>query len=367
MTRPALALTAAALVAVPAPGRPDALAELEHEHARLFDRVAPAVVAISNGSAIGAGFAVAPELVVTAAHVVLGATDVEVTLRDRRVVRGQVIERSPGGLDLALLRVPVTPSAVLALSASPAVRAGSIAAAVGHGDGNRWSLATGIVSSAEVDGANGPLFRLQIPLRPGASGGPVVDREGRVIGVVTHGAAGAVSFAVRSDVVLRAFAGLAGAEQLLFAAAEQGRERLEEEDAVEPPAAPALVFGPADPRPWEAHEPTVVRPQRKSPARHVAARRSPTVLAATRLEPAHGPGPHPEEIALMSANRTRRSTDGGVWTTAGAIVGVVFAGIVIASAIARRRFRPKVVPGEGVADGLRGRGPRLRVVRGSDR
>jgi S1-C subfamily serine protease len=207
----ALSLGLALASATPAAARADLLAALEEEQTRIFERVAPAVVVVSHGPRTSAGFAVAAGLVVTAAHAVGDARHVEVTLRDGRTVRGEVVDRSPHGLDLALVRVPVTPAAVLDLAAAGAVREGSVVLAVGHVDGFRWSLATGIVSSAATDGAGASLLRLQLPLRPGASGGPAVDRAGRVIGVVTQGASDTVAFAIRSEVVLAAFPALAAA------------------------------------------------------------------------------------------------------------------------------------------------------------
>ncbi len=199
-----------ALVATAPDVRPDALATLEEEQTALFDRVAPAVVVIRSGDARGTGFAVAPGLVVTAAHALHGGRDVFVTLHDGRALRGEVVATARGGLDLALVRIPGTPARILELRPTSAVRTGSVVAVVGHGEGLLWSLATGLVSNAEPVGPDAALLALQIPLRPGASGGPVVDRSGRVVGVVAQGGGG-TAFAVRSDAVLRAFPEIAAA------------------------------------------------------------------------------------------------------------------------------------------------------------
>jgi S1-C subfamily serine protease len=239
---------AAALTAFPSLAGPDTLAALEEQQTALFERVAPAVVVIRSGDATSAGFAVAPGLVVTSAHGVLGATDVEVTLRDGRTLRGVVVERSGDGLDVALVRVPAT-TRVLSLTTALEVRTGSLVAVVGHGDLSLFSLATGLVSNASAAGPGGPLLALQIPLRPGASGGPVVDRSGRVIGVVAHGAPGAVAFAIRSEAVLRSLPGLAAVTREPPAAAPLDEREGDAELATAPPlAAPLLVVGPAEPR-----------------------------------------------------------------------------------------------------------------------
>jgi len=244
----------AAVVAITPSARPDTLAALEDEQTALFERVAPAVVAIRSGNGYAAGFAVAPGLVLTAAHALRGEGAIEVTLRDGRIVPGEVVERSPDGLDLALLAIPATPAALLELSAILDVRTGSLVAVVGHGDGSLWSLSTGVVSNVAAAGPDGTLLGLQIPLRPGASGGPVVDRRGRVVGIVAHGASGAVAFAVRSDAALRSLPRLA---QILR---ELAGSATEVETAMAPPLrAPELVIGPADPRPADERRASVTR------------------------------------------------------------------------------------------------------------
>jgi S1-C subfamily serine protease len=236
-----------ALAAIASRARADALASLEDEQSALFDRVAPAVVVIRSGDSIGAGFAVAPALVLTAGHTVLGSKAVDVTLRDGRTLVGEVLETSRDGLDVALVRLRTSLPAVLELSARPEVRTGSMVAVVGHGDRSLWSLSTGLVSNVAPAGPDAALLALQVPLRPGASGAPVVDRAGRVVGMVAYGTPGAIAFAVRSDGLLRSLAGLVAAEGRAFPTME-GREA-----AVPPPLhAPELLFGPPDPRPPSA-------------------------------------------------------------------------------------------------------------------
>jgi S1-C subfamily serine protease len=207
---------ALALAAAPR-ARGEVLADLEGEQTALYEAVAPGVVLLTTGHVVGAGFAVAPGLLLTAAHVVDGAAEVEVRLRDGRVVRGQVVERAAGGLDAALVRIPAE-LPVLALAPSAGLRPGRVVATVGHPDGNRFTLGTGVVAQEPGDGPDPSLVRLQLPLRPGASGGPVVDRAGRVVGVVALGASGTVTFAVRTEAALGALRGLAGVTVAALAA-----------------------------------------------------------------------------------------------------------------------------------------------------
>lgn len=247
---PHRALIALTLIAIPSlAGATDTLSALEEEQVALFERIAPAVVAIRRGDVAATGFAVAPGFVVTTAHAVGDASAVEVSLRDGRSFRAEVLERSRDGFDVALLRVDGTLAAVLELSPAPELRTGAVIATIGHGDGSRWSFSTGLVSNAAPAGPDGPLLALQLPLRPGASGGPVVDLSGRVVGIVAHGAPGTIAFAVRSDAALRSLAGLAAIDRELLALAPAGEVAAEAGvEPAPPPDPPTLLVGPADPR-----------------------------------------------------------------------------------------------------------------------
>ncbi len=260
MSRRLLAL-AAALCAAPSLASASALASLEDEQIALFDRIAPAVVVIRSGDAIGTGFAVAPTLVVTAGHNVLGGGDVAVTLHDGRTCKGDVVETSRDGLDVALVRLSEPLGDVLELFTRPDVRAGSVVAVVGHGDRSLWSLSTGVVSNVAPAGPDAALLGLQIPLRRGASGAPVVDRSGRVVGMVAWGAPGAIAFAVSSAGVLRSLAGLAALgvdAKVLASVISAGTASSDGDDAVAPPLrAPELLYGPPDPRPGAGVGPRV--------------------------------------------------------------------------------------------------------------
>lgn len=196
-----------------AEGDADPLAALEHRQQTLFDRIAPSVAYLNRGDAFGSGFFVAPGQILTNAHVVGAKETVQVVLHDGRRVEGRVLERGKGDLDLALVEVPVQDVPALPLSAQ-GLRIGGWVASVGHGYGGIWTFTTGMVSNVyPLDGGR-PVFQTQIPLNPGASGGPVFDRQGRVVGVVTAGIeeAQGINFAIRADVAFDALARLAAAD-----------------------------------------------------------------------------------------------------------------------------------------------------------
>lgn len=190
-----------------------ALAAIEREHQALFDAAAPSVVFLRRKDSFGSGFFVREDgLIVTNAHVVGEASTVDVVLLDGRRFTGRVLQKAPQRIDLALVQVPVAGVRPLSLDAASKVRVGSFAASVGHGEGAIWTFNTGFISNIHPVGDEQPVLQTQIPLNPGNSGGPVLNRQGRVIGIVTAGVkeSNAINFAIRADVAARSFDALAG-------------------------------------------------------------------------------------------------------------------------------------------------------------
>ncbi len=200
-----VAALAAALAAPRPAAATDSIESLEDQQTALYERIAPSVALLSRAGATGSGFFVAPDAIVTNAHVVGDARAVNVVVADGRMLRGEVERIAAGGLDLALVRVPLADGRALSLASPDALRPGSFVATVGHGAGSAASFAVGLVASVRPLGRDVPLIQAQLPLRPGSSGAPVVDRAGRVVGVVTAGAkdASGLVFAIRADVVAR--------------------------------------------------------------------------------------------------------------------------------------------------------------------
>lgn len=175
-----------------------ALADVEAEQRAIFEKVAPAVVFLTHGEGLGSGFFVSSHGdILTNAHVVEDYDDVEVVLHDGRQKRGVVVERYEP-MDLAIVTIDVDDSPAVELAPMDRVQVGDWVASVGHGAGAVWSFTFGMISNIYPDGDERPVFQTQIPLNPGNSGGPVVDRRGRVLGIVTFGIAGAenLNFAV---------------------------------------------------------------------------------------------------------------------------------------------------------------------------
>lgn len=216
-------LARTALAAEPDPS--PALGAVEREQEALFEKVAPSVVFIATHGAFGSGFFVSADgLVLTNAHVVDTSKEVDVVLRDGRKLKGEVLERGANGIDLALVKVPVDGMVPLVLDELSDVKVGSFVASVGHGQGAIWTFNTGMVSNIYPVGAERPVLQTQIPLNHGNSGGPVVDRRGRVVGIVAAGLenSNSINFAIRSDVAARVLTRLAQSAAVLVITAPEG-------------------------------------------------------------------------------------------------------------------------------------------------
>lgn len=145
----------------------------------------PAVVVITSGDALGSGFVVDGKgLVVTNNHVVLGPS-VLVKLEARKdAVAAEVVARDPDR-DLAVLALPPGRTYKFLPLATSAARVGQEIAVIGNPQGLEATVSAGNVSGMRDLGNGISLIQISAPISPGSSGGPVLDLEGRVIGVAT--------------------------------------------------------------------------------------------------------------------------------------------------------------------------------------
>lgn len=139
----------------------------------------------------GSGFVVAPNLVVTNAHVVAGIPHPMVIDTDGRYHPAVAVLFDPN-FDLAILQTSGLDEPALSLDTSDVVRS-TKAAVLGYPGGG--SFAYGPAGVAQVLRAEGPniygrgsttrtLYEIHANVQPGNSGGPLVEPDGEVIGVV---------------------------------------------------------------------------------------------------------------------------------------------------------------------------------------
>ena len=153
--------------------------------------------------------------VVTNFHVVRGADAAQVTLANHSNFPATAVGAAPQ-YDLAVLKI-TAPAKELAripfIGSSGDLRVGQKVFAIGNPFGLEQTLTTGIVSAVgrTIEGVAGPIedvIQTDAAINPGNSGGPLLDSQGRLIGVntaiySTSGSSAGIGFAIPVDVVNR--------------------------------------------------------------------------------------------------------------------------------------------------------------------
>jgi regulator of sirC expression with transglutaminase-like and TPR domain len=133
---------------------------------------------------LGTGFVVDSDgLIATNLHVIDEGRRISVQLGDQHY-EVTSIHASDRTLDLALIRIKAKNLSALPLGNSDNLKQGQAVVAFGNPLGLTHSVVSGVVSSKrEIEGR--PMIQLAIPLERGNSGGPLLDLDGRVQGIVT--------------------------------------------------------------------------------------------------------------------------------------------------------------------------------------
>jgi serine protease Do len=133
---------------------------------------------------LGTGFVVADGLIATNLHVIGEARPISVELSDGSRHEATAIHASDRAADLAIVRIAARGLAPLPLGEADAVVDGQEVVAIGNPHGLERSVVTGRVSGLrDMDGIR--MIQLALPVEPGNSGGPLLDRQGRVHGIVS--------------------------------------------------------------------------------------------------------------------------------------------------------------------------------------
>lgn len=138
---------------------------------------------------LGSGVIVSPEgYVLTNNHVIDHATEITVTLRDKREMKAQVVGADPR-TDIAVLKIEGSNFPYVTLGDSSQVQVGDVALAIGDPFGVGQTVTAGIVSAMgrgnlgieEVE----DFIQTDAPINPGNSGGALIDDQGHLIGINT--------------------------------------------------------------------------------------------------------------------------------------------------------------------------------------
>ena len=171
---------------------------------QVYQAVQPSLVLIETrstatkdraaGSGLGSGVVVTADgAILTALHVVADASDIELTFADGSKSAAEIVSRQPEN-DIAVVRAKQPPANLVpAVLGNPAsAHQGTEAYALGNPFGLSGSISVGVISGLDrsfkmpnSDQVLHGLIQIDAAVNPGNSGGPLVDRDGHVIGIVT--------------------------------------------------------------------------------------------------------------------------------------------------------------------------------------
>jgi serine protease Do len=152
-------------------------------------QMAPDVPKERREKSLGSGVIVSPEgYILTNNHVIDGATDVRVTLSDKREVKAEIIG-SDAKTDVAVLKIDAANLKPITLGDSSKVEVGDTALAIGDPFGVGQTVTRGIIS-AKGRGNLGiedyeDFLQTDAPINPGNSGGALINDRGELVGINT--------------------------------------------------------------------------------------------------------------------------------------------------------------------------------------
>lgn len=171
--------------------------------AQVYAAIAPSLVTVramnlttdgKTEGALGTGVVIDDTgVILTALHVIKNAIEVRVTFSDGTESTTSVIATQPEN-DLAVLRAMTLPDDLQAATLAPSssLRVGDNVVAVGNPFGITNSLSAGVVSglnrnfkSPKTGDTLTNLIQFDAAVNPGNSGGPLLNRDGEVVGIVT--------------------------------------------------------------------------------------------------------------------------------------------------------------------------------------
>lgn len=189
-----------------AAGAAGALSVLSEGMADAVEKIGPSVVQVHGRRRRSAsGVVYATGKVLTASHVLEREEDLSIITHDGRTLEARLLGRD-SSTDLAVLEAPELGAGSIAEPAAGGVRVGQVSLAVARPSREGIRASFGVISAV-----GGPLrtrrgTRLESYIQtdatpyPGFSGGPLIDAEGAVLGIMALGLTRGVALAVPADV-----------------------------------------------------------------------------------------------------------------------------------------------------------------------
>ncbi|WP_242465106.1 trypsin-like peptidase domain-containing protein [Rhodospirillum rubrum] len=159
---------------------------------RQFFGVPPGAESPRERTVVSAGSGVivdaARGTILTNHHVIDGAEDITVTLKDRRVLKATLLGSDPG-TDIAVLRVKADRLTALHLADSDRAQVGDLTIAIGNPFGLGQTVTTGVISakgrSGVIPDGYEDFLQTDASINPGNSGGALVNSRGDLVGINT--------------------------------------------------------------------------------------------------------------------------------------------------------------------------------------
>jgi S1-C subfamily serine protease len=186
----------------------------------IYRRLAPSVVLIRTNHELGTGVVVADDgTILTANHVIAGGGKITVTFADGTTTIATVASAAPK-MDIASLVPEKLPRVVVPATLGGGPEVGGPVVAIGNPLGLADSVSSGVISglgrtAVTADGTFSGLIQFDASVNPGSSGGPLLDANARVIGIVVS---------IASPAHEDAFAGIAFAVPIGAALSGGGRQ-----------------------------------------------------------------------------------------------------------------------------------------------
>ena len=181
-------------------------AKTSSDFSGIIKKTVNAVVTIKTKTAQGTGFIISEEgYVITNAHVLTGGVFANAITADKETIPMEVLGFDIR-LDIALLKI-LPQTSFLEFTTSENVEIGEKVIAIGNPLGLSFSVSEGIVSAKDREGINGinAYIQTDAALNPGNSGGPLINTDGKVIGINNFKIQGDnLGFALQSEYIIQA-------------------------------------------------------------------------------------------------------------------------------------------------------------------
>jgi len=153
--------------------------------AEIVARTQPAVVVIETDEGLASGFVIKPDgIIVTNNHVVANAKAMSVRFPSGEVYKNVYLLSADPTNDLAFIKIEAVDLPTIPLGNSNNVKLGDDVLLVGSPRGLEQTVSNGLISGIRLD--NGVrILQTSAPASPGSSGGPLLNREGEAVGVMS--------------------------------------------------------------------------------------------------------------------------------------------------------------------------------------